>query len=112
VLLDARTAGRFDGSAPAAVDGRPGHVPGARNAPWQGNLDEHQRFLPAERLRQRYAELGVDDASAVVAYCGSGVTACHDLVALEHAGLGAGRLFTGSWSAWGADATLPADLGG
>jgi thiosulfate/3-mercaptopyruvate sulfurtransferase len=112
VLLDARAAGRFDGSAPAPVDDRPGHVPGAHNAPWQGNLDERQRFLPPERLRERYADLGVGDASAVVAYCGSGVTACHDLVAIEHAGLGSGRLFTGSWSAWAADPALPAELGG
>ena len=109
VLLDARSAGRFSGEAPDPVlDPRPGHVPGARSAPWQGNLDPSTgRFLPAAVLLRRFEALGVGASTDVVAYCGSGVTACHDLLALEVAGLGSTRLYTGSWSQWGADASLP-----
>jgi thiosulfate/3-mercaptopyruvate sulfurtransferase len=113
VLLDARAAGRFTGEAPDPVlDPRPGHVPGARSAAWQGNLDPATgRFLPAADLRRRFQSLGVEAATEVVAYCGSGVTACHDLLALELAGLGTTLLYTGSWSQWGADPSRPAALG-
>lgn len=109
VLLDARTAARFAAGDPA-IDPRPGHIPGARSAPWQDNLDEHGRFLPAQRLRERYAELA-DGAGTVVAYCGSGVTACHDLLALRIAGVRDTALYPGSWSQWGADAARPAQTG-
>lgn len=113
VLLDARAAGRFTGDAPdPALDPRPGHVPGARSAAWQGNLDPATgRFLPAADLRRRFEALGVGESTEVVAYCGSGVTACHDLLALELAGLGTTRLYTGSWSQWGADPSRPAAVG-
>lgn len=111
LLLDARNRGRFTGEQPAPVDPRPGHVPGARSAPWQENLTEDGRFAAPERLRERFAALGAEDADAVTAYCGSGVTACHDLLALEHAGFTRTRLYPGSWSAWGADGELPAETG-
>jgi thiosulfate/3-mercaptopyruvate sulfurtransferase len=110
-VLDARVRGRFTGDEPSPVDARPGHIPGAHNAPWHDNLDERRRFRSAPQLRERYATLGIDEAASVIAYCGSGVTACHDLIALEHAGLGTGRLFTGSWSAWAANPDLRAELG-
>lgn len=111
LLLDARTAGRFTGAAPAPVDPRPGHIPGARNAAWQDNLDGTGRFAAPEALRARFSALGADTAATVTVYCGSGVTACHDLLALEHAGFTGARLYPGSWSAWGADASLPAQTG-
>ncbi|MFZ2165966.1 MAG: sulfurtransferase, partial [Propionibacteriaceae bacterium] len=77
-----------------------GHMPGARSAAWVGNVDAQLRFRTPAELRERYAELGVTDADQAVAHCGSGVTACHDLLAMEYAGLGRGRLFVGSWSAY------------
>ncbi|WP_017538874.1 sulfurtransferase [Nocardiopsis halophila] len=111
VLLDARARGRYTGEQPAPVDARPGHVPGARSAEWQGNLGADGRFAAPERLRERFAVLGVEGAESVTAYCGSGVTACHDLIALEHAGFAGARLYPGSWSAWGADTSLPVETG-
>ena len=83
------------------MDPRAGHVPGAVNAPFAANLVDGW-FLAPEALANRYRALGVVDAAEVVAYCGSGVSACHDLLAMEHAGLGRGRLFVGSWSQWSA----------
>ena len=100
IVLDARSPERFRGET-EPVDPRPGHVPGARNAPFAANLDEG-RFRSPDDLRDHYASLGVTDAADVVAYCGSGVSACHDLLAMEHAGLGRGRLYAGSWSQWSA----------
>ncbi|TDQ49983.1 sulfurtransferase [Actinorugispora endophytica] len=111
LLLDARTRGRFTGEAPAPVDPRPGHIPGARSAAWQDNLDSEGRFAAPEVLRARFAALGAEAAESITAYCGSGVTACHDLLALEHAGFGGALLYPGSWSAWGADESLPAETG-
>lgn len=110
VLLDARAAARFAGGDPA-IDPRPGHVPGATSAPWAGNIDPGSgRFLPAEVLRERFSALGAVDGAPVAAYCGSGVTACHDLLALTLAGVTTTALYTGSWSQWGADASRPADM--
>jgi thiosulfate/3-mercaptopyruvate sulfurtransferase len=97
VVIDARIPARYRGDE-EPLDARAGHIPGALNLPYVGNLDSAQRFLPPEQLRQRFASIGVSEASAVVSYCGSGVTACHNLLALEHAGLGTGRLYPGSWS--------------
>ncbi|WP_017592194.1 sulfurtransferase [Nocardiopsis potens] len=111
LVLDARTHGRYTGEAPAPVDARPGHIPGARSAEWQGNLDADGRFASPERLRERFAALGADRAGGITAYCGSGVTACHDLLALERAGYSGARLYPGSWSAWGADPALPVETG-
>ncbi|HEX2849141.1 MAG TPA: rhodanese-like domain-containing protein, partial [Acidimicrobiales bacterium] len=111
VVLDARAGERYRGEV-EPVDARPGHVPGARNAPWEGNLDPATgRLLPAEALRDRFTALGAGEGRTVVAYCGSGVTACHDLLALEVAGLGPGRLYPGSWSDWAAQPDRPAATG-
>ncbi|MBV2363819.1 sulfurtransferase [Streptomonospora nanhaiensis] len=111
VLVDARTRERYTGEAPAPVDLRPGHIPGARSAAWAGNLAEDGRFAAPERLRERFRALGVDTADTVTAYCGSGVTACHDLLALELAGYSGARLYPGSWSAWAPNPDLPAETG-
>jgi thiosulfate/3-mercaptopyruvate sulfurtransferase len=97
LLLDARNADRYRGDHDP-VDPRPGHVPGARNLPCRGNLDPDGTFLPVPDLRRRFEAAGVRAGDEVISYCGSGVTACHNLLAMEHAGLRAGRLFVGSWS--------------
>lgn len=97
VVLDARDRARFRGDA-EPVDPRAGHIPGARSLPCRENLDAGGRFLPVPELRERFGSAGVTDGADVVSYCGSGVTACHNLLALEHAGLGVGRLYPGSWS--------------
>jgi thiosulfate/3-mercaptopyruvate sulfurtransferase len=110
VLLDARPAGRFRGE-PDPFDPRPGHIPGARSLPCRENLDSNGRFLPTEVLRARFAEVGVEPGSAVVSYCGSGITACHNLLALEYAGLGVGRLYPGSWSQWASLGERPVSTG-
>jgi thiosulfate/3-mercaptopyruvate sulfurtransferase len=109
VLLDARAPERYEGRV-EPVDPRAGHIPGARSAPFAGNLTEGPvpRFRPPAELRARYEALGVPHAQTVVAYCGSGVTACHDLLALHVAGLPDGLLYEGSWSDWSADPSLPA----
>lgn len=111
LLLDARVYGRYTGERPAPVDARPGHVPGARSAAWQGNLDAEGFLASPGVLRERFSALGADSAETVTAYCGSGVTACHDLLALEHAGVAGARLYPGSWSRWGGDESLPAETG-
>ena len=104
-VLDARTAERYATGGP--IDPRPGHIPGARSMPWAGNLGQDGRFLPAATLRARYADAV---GRPVVAYCGSGVTACHDLLALHLAGHDDAALYPGSWSQWGADASRPAEV--
>ncbi|WP_328464920.1 sulfurtransferase [Actinoplanes sp. NBC_00393] len=109
VVLDARDRPRFRGDT-EPVDPRPGHIPGARNLPCRENVGADGRFLPVEQLRERFAEVGADGSSEVISYCGSGVTACHNLIALEHAGLGAGRLYSGSWSQY-SHTDRPAALG-
>jgi thiosulfate/3-mercaptopyruvate sulfurtransferase len=101
VVLDARAPERYRGET-EPVDPRAGHIPGARNLPTRGHLDGDGRFLPVEAVRARFAAVGVTDATDVISYCGSGVTACHNLLALEHAGLGLGRLYPGSWSEYSA----------
>ncbi|MBR8744319.1 sulfurtransferase, partial [Nocardiopsis sp. MG754419] len=111
LLLDARVHGRFTGEEPAPVDPRAGHIPGAHSAEWQANLGPDGRLAAPEILRARFAALGADSAPTITAYCGSGVTACHDLLALEHAGFTATRLYPGSWSRWGADPSLPMETG-
>ncbi|MEU4621736.1 sulfurtransferase [Actinoplanes sp. NPDC023801] len=110
VVLDARDPARFRGDS-EPVDPRPGHIPGARNLPCRGNVDAEGRFLLVAELRERFAAVGVDGSGDVISYCGSGVTACHNLIALEHAGLGAGRLFPGSWSQY-SHTDRPAATGG
>ena len=109
VLLDARVEPRYRGEV-EPIDPVAGHVPGARSAPASGNVDASGRFLSAERLRERFAGLGVEPGQAVVAYCGSGVTAAQEVLALHLAGLPA-ALYAGSWSEWVADPSRPIETG-
>jgi thiosulfate/3-mercaptopyruvate sulfurtransferase len=111
LVIDARSGARFaDGDE--AIDARPGHIPGARSAPWSDNLDAGTGlFLPRADLRRRFIALGAERTRRVIAYCGSGVTACHDLLALELAGWHDNVLYPGSWSAWAADPDRPAVTG-
>jgi thiosulfate/3-mercaptopyruvate sulfurtransferase len=100
ILLDARAPERFRGEM-ENVDARAGHIPGAVNAPWPDNLVcGYAAFKSPAELRARFSELGVTDAANVICYCGSGVTACHNLFAMELAGLSGARLYPGSWSEW------------
>lgn len=108
VTIDARQRERFDG-APDGIDPRAGHIPGARSLPCREHLGPDARLLPVEVLRERLAVVGIDAEASVVSYCGSGVTACHNLLVIEHAGLGRGRLYPGSWSQWSHDATRPVE---
>lgn len=101
VLLDARAAERYRGEH-EPVDSRAGHIPGAINLPSADNLNDEFKFLTTDALKTRYAGHGIHAANDVVAYCGSGVTATHALLAMEYAGLGRGRLYPGSWSQWAA----------
>jgi thiosulfate/3-mercaptopyruvate sulfurtransferase len=107
IVYDARTSPRYAQGDPD-IDPRPGHIPGAVSAPWEGNLDEHQRFRSTTELRDRYADALQRPA---IAYCGSGVTACHNLLALEVAGIQGTALYPGSWSQWGNDPDRPAEVG-
>jgi thiosulfate/3-mercaptopyruvate sulfurtransferase len=107
LLLDARGAERFAGRN-ETLDAVAGHVPGARNHPFLGNLGADGRFLPAAELRRRFDVLrGALPPAAIVSMCGSGVTACQTLLALEHAGLPGAKLYPGSWSEWIRDPSRP-----
>lgn len=106
-LLDARAADRYRGHN-ETLDPVAGHIPTARSVPFADNLDEHGRFRSPSQLAELYAFVADDD---VVAYCGSGVTACHTLVALEIAGIEGGRLYAGSWSDWITDDRRPQATG-
>lgn len=110
VLLDARAPERFRGDV-EPIDPVPGHIPGAVCAPFAENLTKG-RFLPAEALREVYQRLtGDSNAADVIVYCGSGVTACHDILAAYHAGLGLFRLYAGSYSEWLVDPNRPVARG-
>jgi thiosulfate/3-mercaptopyruvate sulfurtransferase len=109
VLVDARAPERYRGDA-EPVDPVAGRIPGAVNVPTDDNLDERGRFLPPERLREVYARVGAADAASVAAYCGSGVTATHDLLAMASAGIDA-ALYAGSWSGWITDPGRPVERG-
>ena len=111
MLLDARAAPRFRGEQ-EPLDRIAGHVPGAVNRPYADNLANGQ-FKSAMQLAAEFrALLGERPGSDVVAMCGSGVTACHNLLAMERAGLKGGRLYTGSWSGWISDPARPVATGG
>jgi thiosulfate/3-mercaptopyruvate sulfurtransferase len=110
VLLDARAAERYRGEV-EPVDPRAGHVPGATSAPTTGNLAADGTFLPAGELADRFAALGVRPEATVGVYCGSGVTAAHEVAALAVAGVVA-ALWPGSWSQWSADPDRPVATGG
>lgn len=99
LTLDARSGDRYRGEV-EPIDPVAGHIPTAISADYVGNLGPDQRFLPVDELTARYRSLGVDGSGTVVAYCGSGVTACHNALAMEHAGLGRPLLYPGSWSDW------------
>lgn len=97
-LLDARDRERYSGES-EPIDPRAGHIPGALSAPTTANVDERGRFLAPEELRERFRALGVPEAGDVAVYCGSGVTAAHEVAALTVAGY-ASTLYPGSWSQW------------
>ena len=97
-VIDARAGERYRGEI-EPVDPAAGHIPTAVNLPHDGNLGPDGRFLSAAELRARYTGAGVEADDAIV-YCGSGVTACHDILAMEVAGLGTATLYPGSWSDW------------
>lgn len=99
-LIDARTPVRYRGEQ-EPVDPVAGHIPGALNRVFQLNLDSNGLFLSAEKLREQFKQLiGNTSPQHVVHMCGSGVTACHNLLAMEHAGLTGSKLYAGSWSEW------------
>src|SRR5687767_5074932 len=111
LLVDARAAERFEGRS-ETIDKRAGHIPGARNRFFRDNLAPDGTMLPPEALRAAF--IGVLDGRAprdAVMYCGSGVTACHNLLAMEHAGLPGSPLYTGSWSEWSSDPARPIETG-
>ena len=111
LLVDARSPDRFAGLE-EPIDTVAGHIPGAVNHPLSANLAADGRFLPPAQLRARWLErLAGSDARSVVAMCGSGVTACHNLLSLETAGLLGGRLYAGSWSEWIRDPRRPVARG-
>jgi len=110
-LIDARSAPRFRGEQ-EPFDPVAGHIPGALNRPLDRNLGPDDKFLPAERLRAEFQELDQrKDPAQVVHMCGSGVTACHNLLAMEIAGLGGSRLYAGSWSEWITERKRPVATG-
>lgn len=111
LVFDARAPERFEGKS-EPIDARPGHIPGARSLPFAGNLaTPGGRFLPRDALSARLEQAGALSSKQIVSYCGSGVTACHSLLALELLGRTDALLYEGSWSDWAADSSLPAALG-
>ncbi len=108
LLIDARAPERYRGEH-EPIDPVAGHIPGAVNRFYRENLDpETERFLPPERLRAAFAALlGAIPPQQTIHYCGSGVTACHNLLAMAHAGMPFGQLYAGSWSEWCADPSRP-----
>lgn len=111
LLLDARAAMRYRGER-EPIDPMAGHVPGARNRPFTCNLEDGRHWRPPQVLRDEFLQLiGDRDPASVVHMCGSGVTACHNLLAMEHAGLHGSRLYAPSWSGWSSDADNPVERG-
>jgi thiosulfate/3-mercaptopyruvate sulfurtransferase len=111
LVIDARAPARYRGEQ-EPIDPVAGHIPGAVNLPYEGNLDNEGRFIDPQALRERFAAvLGERPAASVVHMCGSGVTACHNLLAMEAAGLAGSRLYAGSWSEWIRDPSRPVATG-
>jgi thiosulfate/3-mercaptopyruvate sulfurtransferase len=111
VVLDARAGQRFTGEV-ETLDSRAGHIPGSLNRPFGANLQTGGRFKEPEQLREEFqALLGERDPASVTPSCGSGVTACHNLFAMELAGLNGARLYPGSWSEWIRDPDRPIATG-
>lgn len=111
LLVDARAPERYEGRT-EPIDRVPGHIPGAVNHHYKSNAADDSTFLPPPVLRDNFVRLldGHDPSEAVM-YCGSGVTACHNLLAMAHAGLPGARLYAGSWSEWSADPSRPVETG-
>jgi thiosulfate/3-mercaptopyruvate sulfurtransferase len=111
LLVDARSAERFEGRS-ETIDRVAGHIPGARSHFYKSNLAGDGTMRSPDELRARFdALLGGRQPGDVVMYCGSGVSACHNLLAMEHAGLTGTALYAGSWSEWSADPSRPVETG-
>lgn len=111
LLVDARAPERFEGRN-ETVDRVAGHIPGAVNHFYKRNLTDEGQMLPPDALRRQFEEvLGGRPAEQLVMYCGSGVTACHNLLAMEHAGIHGAKLYPGSWSEWSSDPQRPVETG-
>jgi thiosulfate/3-mercaptopyruvate sulfurtransferase len=110
-IIDARSADRFRGEN-ESLDPVAGHIPGAYNAPYQNNVDTNGKFLSKNELIRQYQkfEKSAPDDKRIF-YCGSGITACHDILAFAHAGLGEAQLFAGSWSEWITVRDRPVEMG-
>jgi thiosulfate/3-mercaptopyruvate sulfurtransferase len=108
--IDARSHDRFVGDV-VQIDKLPGHIPGARSAPWSEVLGSDTIPKSPDDLLDHFRQLGIDGEHEVVAYCGSGVSACMNVLAMEHAGLTAPRLYVASWSGWSADPNRQAATG-
>jgi thiosulfate/3-mercaptopyruvate sulfurtransferase len=110
-VIDARAPERYRGDV-EPIDAAAGHIPGAVNQPFRANISAEGCLLPAAELRSAFgATLGDVAPERVVCYCGSGVSACHDLLAMEHAGLSGAKLYAGSWSEWSSDPARPIETG-
>lgn len=109
-VLDARAPERFAGT-PDGIDPRPGHIPGSRNLPCRGHVGTDGKLLPERQLLARFADVGVEHGTPIIASCGSGVTACLNLLVAEHVGIEGGRLFPGSWSQYSRDESQPVAAG-
>jgi thiosulfate/3-mercaptopyruvate sulfurtransferase len=109
VLVDARGEDRYRGDE-EPVDPKAGHIPGAISLPQADNLTPGLAFLPPADLRSRYAKAGIDNSKHVIVHCGSGVTACHNILAMDVAGIERPKLYVGSWSDW-ASHDLPVATG-
>ncbi len=108
-VYDARSADRYRGEN-ETIDPVAGHIPGAASLPFADNLDDVGYFRPRDELRRRYAEaLRGAPVEEAIMYCGSGVTAAHNLLAVAHAGLGNAKLYPGSWSEWITDPSRPVE---
>jgi thiosulfate/3-mercaptopyruvate sulfurtransferase len=111
LIIDARAPERFEGRV-ETIDPRAGHIPGAANHYYKWNVGDDGTVLPGARLRERFTRLldGRAPENTVI-YCGSGITACHNILVMEHAGLPGARLYPGSWSEWSSDPTRPIETG-
>jgi thiosulfate/3-mercaptopyruvate sulfurtransferase len=111
LLVDARAPERYRGEV-EPLDKVPGHIPGATNHFFQKNVDARGTFLPPDALRDQLRPvIGATPPDHVICYCGSGVTACQNLLALEHVGITGAKLYPGSWSEWCSDVTRPVETG-